>query len=69
MKIKYNNDLDMLINFIRSSSELISFDELLSYSVSMEIYPTLLINLEILEKLRDEQNEKIMRNIINDNND
>lgn len=59
MKIKFNYDLDTIINFINSSTEFIEFKELLQFCISMDLYTQLYLHLEIIEKLRGEHNEKI----------
>lgn len=57
MKIKQNNDILDLINFINSATEPLTLNDVIEYATMMKYYPTLVLNFPVLRCLLDEKNK------------
>lgn len=59
MKIKFNQKLLSIFNYIDTCEYPVSFSELVDWSVDMDCYKELFVNMHIIEKLRLEHNTNI----------
>lgn len=59
MKIKFNQKLLSIFNYIDTCENPVSFTELVDWSVDMDCYKELFVNMHIIEKLRQEHNTDI----------
>lgn len=59
MKIKFNQKLVSIFNFIETSEYKISFSDLIHWSIDMDCYKEFYLNLHIIQLLLDEHNSSI----------
>lgn len=59
MKVKVNENLTSIINYINDSETTVSWSELVQYSIDYRMYQELYINQAIIQKLMDEHNSAI----------
>lgn len=57
MKIKFNENLVSIINYIDTKEEFVSFRELLQWCIDMECYKELYIHFHILFPILEEHNK------------
>lgn len=56
-KIKVNDNLTNIFNFIQSSKERITFMELIQYCIDYDLYKEFYLNQQIIFRLLDERNQ------------
>lgn len=66
MKVKFNQKLLSIFNYIDTCENPISFDDIVSWSIDMDCYTELYVNYHIIEKLRIEHNEDVQKVLSND---
>ena len=64
LKIEYNDNLNCLCEFIKSSQEIVKFKDLLQFAIDYDSYKELYLNINMLEILRKEQNEEIEKILV-----
>lgn len=74
VKIEYNDNLNCLCEFIKSSLEHVKFDDLLQFAIDYASYKELYLNLNVLEILRKEKNIELeelqkKKNLVDDKKD
>lgn len=58
MKIKVNENLTSIINFIRDYEGIVNWDELVQYCLDYRMYEELYINQSIMQRLISEHNDQ-----------
>lgn len=61
MKIKFNQKLLSIFNYIETCENPITFEELLHWSIDMDCYKEFFVNYHLVEKLRLEHNSGIQQ--------
>lgn len=56
-KIKVNDNLTNIFNFIQSSKEELSFMDLIQYCIDYDLYKEFYLNQQIIFRLLDEKNQ------------
>lgn len=59
MKVKVNENLTSIINYINDTEKTVSWFEIVQYSIDYRMYQELYINQAIIQKLMDEHNSAI----------
>lgn len=66
LKIEVNDNFNMILNYINSANELITYKELVQYCIDYELYKELFINLKIFQILIEERNEVIQKTMVSE---
>jgi len=56
LKLEINDNFNMIMNFILSANDPISFKELLQYCLDYDLYKEFYVNLAVFRVLLDEKN-------------
>ena len=56
LKLEINDNFNMILNFIISATEPITFKELLQYCLDYDLYKEFYVNLSVFRILLDEKN-------------
>lgn len=64
LKIEVNDNFNMILNYINSANELITYKELVQYCIDYELYKELFVNLKIFQILIEERNEVIQKTMV-----
>lgn len=64
LKIEVNDNFNMILNYINSANELITYKELVQYCIDYELYKELFVNLKIFQILIEERNEVIQKTLV-----
>lgn len=64
LKIEVNDNFNMILNYINSANDLITYKELVQYCIDYELYKELFINLKIFQILIEERNEVIEKTMV-----
>lgn len=59
VKIEINDNFIMIMNYINSAQEVISYKELLQFCIDYQLYMELYLNLKVFEKLIEEKNKEL----------
>ncbi len=65
MKIKFNENLISILNFIDNNSHSISFREMLQWCIDMECYEDYYKHYHIIKPILDEHNKKCSNDLFN----
>ena len=68
IKIKVNEELTSIFNFVNSNMNMVTWSELIQYCIDYGLYKELYLHHFIIERLVDEHNEEIKRKGIKNNN-
>lgn len=64
LKIEVNDNFNMILNYINSANELITYKELVQYCIDYELYKELFVNLKIFQILIEERNEVLQKTMV-----
>lgn len=59
MKIKVNDNLTNIFNYIQANPEFIEFHDLVQYAIDYDLYREFYLNQQIIFRLLDEHNRKM----------
>lgn len=62
-KIGYTENLNTLVNYINTSPKYILWKDFLQFAVDYDLYIELYMNLNVLEKLLNERNAIILKEV------
>lgn len=64
LKVEVNDNFNMILNYINSSLEIITYKELIQYCIDYDLYKELYVNIKIFEKLIEEKNEVLQKEMV-----
>lgn len=66
MKIKVNDNLTNIFNYIQANPEFIEFHDLVQYVIDYDLYREFYLNQQIIFRLLDEHNRKMKGDILSE---
>lgn len=66
LKVEVNDNFNMILNYINSSLEIITYKELIQYCIDYDLYKELYVNIKIFEKLIEEKNEVLQKEMVSE---